>query len=86
MAVSRRDLSKKRRKAFYALLGAAATTGVASGAPTPGLEAPKQAAIAIGDAVLMVGIYNIYFDDDIEVEEVKDMLLVSRVGSCFTVS
>jgi hypothetical protein len=84
MAVSTYDLNKKRKKVLYALLGGAATTGVASGTPTPGLEAPKQAAIAIGDVVLMAGIYNIYFDDDMSVEGVKDMLLeaglVTAVG------
>jgi hypothetical protein len=84
MAVSSYDLRKKRKKVLYALLGAAATTGVASGTPTPGLEAPKQAAIAIGDVVLMASIYNIYFDDDIDADGIKDMLieagLVAAIG------
>jgi hypothetical protein len=68
------DLYKKRRNALRVLLGAAATTGAASAAPTPGLEGPKQASIAIGDVVLMASIYNVYFDDDIGIETVKDML------------
>lgn len=79
-----RELSRKRKKSLYALLGGAATAGVASGTPTPGFEAPKQAAIAIGDIVIMAGIYNIYFDDDIEIDGVKNMLLeaglVTAVG------
>lgn len=74
MTVSRRDLYKKRRNALRLLLGAAATTGAASASPTPGLEVPKQTSIAIGDVVLMASIYNIYFDDDIGIETVKDML------------
>lgn len=74
MSVSRRDLYKKRKKALYALLGAAATTGAASASPTPGLEIPKQAGIMIGDVVLMASIYNVYFDDDIGIEDVKKML------------
>jgi hypothetical protein len=84
MTVSSHGLNKKRKKALYALLGGAASTGVASGTPTPGLEAPKQAAIAIGDVAIMAGIYNIYYDDDIDVGGVKDMLveagLVAAVG------
>jgi uncharacterized protein (DUF697 family) len=74
VTVSRRDLYRKRKKALYALLGAAATTGAASASPTPGLEVPKQASIAIGDVVLMASIYNVYFDDDIGIETVKSML------------
>jgi hypothetical protein len=75
MTVSRRDLYKKRKKALYALLGAAATAGAASASPTPGLEVPKQAGVMIGDVALMAGIYNVYFEDDIGVAEVKNMLM-----------
>jgi hypothetical protein len=84
MSVTTSELNRKRKKALYALLGGAASTGVASGTPTPGFEAPKQAAIAIGDVAIMAGIYNIYFDDDVSVTGVKDMLieagLVTAVG------
>jgi hypothetical protein len=84
VTTSGRNLNKKRKKVLYTLLGGAATTGVTSGTPTPGFEAPKQAAIAIGDIALMAGIYNIYFDDDIGTDGVKSMLieagLVTAVG------
>jgi hypothetical protein len=86
--VSGRDLYKKRKKALWAILGGAATNAVASGAPTPGLETAKQAGIAVADVLLMAGVYNIYFGEDIGTGGVMDMLaeagLVAAVGGGLT--
>jgi hypothetical protein len=73
--MAKRGLYKKRKNALSTLLVGAAGTGAGSATPTPGLEAPKQAAIAVADFALMAGIYNIYFDDDIEGKEVARMLM-----------
>lgn len=43
--------------------------------PTPGWEVPKQAVVATADLVILAGIYNIYFDENVGVESIKDMLL-----------
>jgi hypothetical protein len=75
MAISRQQLTKKRKKALWALVGGAGTTGASVVIPTPGWEVPKQAVVATADIVTLAGIYNIYFDEDIGVQGVKDMLL-----------
>jgi hypothetical protein len=75
--------NKKRKKSLSALLGGAAATGTGSATPTPGLEAPKQAAIAVADVALMASVYTIYFDEDIGVQGVKDMLM--EMGLVITV-
>jgi hypothetical protein len=56
---------RKRRKALWLIVPAATLTGGTSGAPTPGLEVPKQAIVSAADIALLAGIYNVYFDEDI---------------------
>jgi hypothetical protein len=87
MTISKSELSKKRRKALWALLGGAGTTGASAVVPTPGLEIPKQAVIGAADAVLLASIYNIYYEESIESQEVKGMLLeMGLVGSASVVT
>jgi hypothetical protein len=82
MTVPVAELNKKRRNALWALVGGAGTTGASVVIPTPGFEVPKQAVVATADFVLWAAIYKIYFDDDIGVEGVKDMLLeIGLVGT-----
>jgi hypothetical protein len=69
------SLSAKRRKALWILTVGAGGTGFSSAIPTPTLEAPKQAAIALADIGLMAGIYTVYFDEDVGVDTIKDMLI-----------
>jgi hypothetical protein len=73
--MAKHGLYKKRKDALSTLLIGAAGTGAGSATPTPGLEAPKQAAIAVTDFALMAGIYNIYFDEDIGAKEVARALI-----------
>ena len=69
------NLHSKRRKALWILTVGAGGTGFSSAIPTPTLEAPKQAAIALADIGLMAGIYTVYFDEDVGVYTIKDMLI-----------
>jgi hypothetical protein len=69
------SLYSKRRKALWILTIGAGGTGFSSAIPTPTLEAPKQAAITLADIGLMAGIYNIYFDEDVDAATIKDMLI-----------
>jgi hypothetical protein len=69
------SLYSKRRKALWILTVGAGGTGFSSAIPTPSLEAPKQAAIALADIGLMAGIYTVYFDEDVGVDTIKDMLI-----------
>ena len=73
--MAKRGLYKKRKDALSTLLIGAAGTGAGSATPTPGLEAPKQAVIAIADFALMARIFDIYFDEDIEAKEVARTLM-----------
>jgi hypothetical protein len=82
--MAKRGLYKKRKNAWSTLLIGAAGTGAGSAAPTPGLEAPKQAVIAVADLALMARIYDIYFDEDIGAEEVARMLM--QEGLAITVT
>lgn len=75
MTVSMQELSRKRRKALWALIGGAGTTGASVVIPTPGWEIPKQAVVAIADLAILAEIYYIYFDENIGPERIKDMLL-----------
>lgn len=81
---SRASLMKKRRKALWLIVPAATITGGASGAPTPGLEIPKQAAVSATDIALLAGIYNVYFDEEIApasmVEVLKETGILIAVG------
>jgi len=81
---AKHGLYKKRNNALSALLIGAAGTGAGSATPTPGLEAPKQAVIAVADLALMARIYDIYFDADIGAEEVARMLM--QTGLVITVA
>jgi hypothetical protein len=72
-------LYSKRRKALWILTVGAGGTGFSSAIPTPALEAPKQAAIALADIGLMAGIYTVYFDEDVDVDTIKDMLIEAGV-------
>ena len=81
---TQRSLMKKRRKARWLIVPAATFTGGTSGAPTPGLEIPKQAAVSAADIALLAGIYNVYFDEDINpanmVEVLKEAGVLVAVG------
>jgi hypothetical protein len=74
----------KRRKALWLIVPAATATGGVSGAPTPGLEGPKQVVVSAADIALLAGIYNVYFDDDITpsnmIEVLKEAGLLIAVG------
>jgi hypothetical protein len=69
------SLYSRRRKALWILTVGAGGTGFSSAIPTPTLEGPKQAAIALADIGLMAGIYTVYFEEDVGVESIKDMLI-----------
>jgi hypothetical protein len=71
---SRLSLMSKRRKALWLIVPAATITGSASGAPTPGLEVPKQAVVSATDIALLAGIYNVYFDEDVSADRMVDIL------------
>jgi hypothetical protein len=71
---SRASLMKKRRKALWLILSTATLTGGASGAPTPGLEGPKQAVVTAADITLLAGIYNAYFDEDVSPTNMRELL------------
>jgi hypothetical protein len=64
-----KSLSQRRAEALERVLGVIGAVGILSGAPTPTLEAPKQAVITIGDALLLKSIYEVYFDDVPDGEE-----------------
>jgi hypothetical protein len=87
VAISQSELSKKRRKAAWALVGGAGTTGASAVVPTPGLEIPKQAVIGATDAVLLATIYNFYYEESIESQDLKNMLLeMGLIGSASVVT
>jgi hypothetical protein len=75
MAVSRTEINKKRRKALWTLVAGAGSTGASVVIPTPGFEVPKQVVVATADLALLALIYGIYFDEDIEVDSVRKMLI-----------
>jgi hypothetical protein len=70
----RATLMSKRWKTLWLIVPTATLTGGAAGAPTPGLEAPKQAAVSAADIALLAGIYNVYFDEDISPANMMEML------------
>ena len=87
MPISTSELKKKRRKAVWALVGGAGTTGASAVVPTPGLEIPKQAVIGATDAVLLAAIYNFYYEESIEAQDLKEMLLeLGLIGSASVVT
>ena len=57
------SLAQRRHEALGLVLGVAGGVGILSGTPTPGAELGKQAAITVGDALLLKGIYEVYFDE-----------------------
>jgi hypothetical protein len=65
----------KRVKTIGAITTTALMTGGGSGSPTPMLELPKQAVIAVGDVALCVSIYTIWFDARISPSEMGELLL-----------
>ena len=69
-----KSLSQRRRETLGLVLGVTGTVGIVSGAPTPGAELPKQAAITVGDALLLKNIYEAYFDEVPDEESVNEML------------
>ena len=87
LTASRKSLAGRRKKALWLILGAAGATGGAATTPTTGMEIPKQAAVGLGDAVLLGSIYNVYFDEEPDRESVMEMLkeagVVLAVGGGF---
>jgi hypothetical protein len=77
---TKRSLAKKRRKAIGILLAAAGGTGTVSAAPTPGLELPKQAAVGLADALVFSNIYQAYFDEELDDENLRSMLQQTGVA------
>ena len=81
------SLFKRRKKTLWIVLGAAGACGSASSAPTAGLEIPKQAAVGLGDMVLLASIYNVYFEEepgqDRMIEMLKEAGVVLAVGGGF---
>lgn len=79
-----KSLAKKRRDTALLIVGAAAGTGAASSAPTVSVEIPKQFAIGAADLVLCAGIYRIYFDQEIESDDIWRLIteagLVTAAG------
>jgi uncharacterized protein (DUF697 family) len=72
---SRPLLMRKRWKTLALIVPAAAITGTASGAPTPGFEIPKQmAAVSTADIKLMAQIYKVYFGEDITTANMTELL------------
>lgn len=69
------SITKKRFQTMGAIVTAALGAGSASALPTPTLELPKQAVIAISDITLCASIYTIWFDRRVTTEEMQDMLL-----------
>lgn len=74
---SRLSLMKKRKSALWLIVPTATVTGGASGAPTPALELPKQLVVTAADVALLAGIYNVYFDEDIEPANMIELLMHS---------
>jgi hypothetical protein len=71
----------KRIKTIGAITTAALATSAGSGTPTPMLELPKQAVIAVGDLALCVTIYTIWFDARISNDEMRGLLLDAGIAA-----
>jgi hypothetical protein len=78
MASSRLE---KRVKTAAAITTAALAMGGGSGTPTPMLELPKQAVIAVGDLALCVAIYAIWFDVRISTDAMRGLLLDAGIAT-----
>ena len=69
------SLRKKRVQTLSVICAAALASGGASGAPTPGVELPKQGAIAAADLALCVTIYGIWFDGRVTNQQMLDLMV-----------
>jgi uncharacterized protein (DUF697 family) len=74
------SFSKERRRIIQILLGAAAANGGLSAAPTPGVEGPKQVAIGLADVLVFSGIYQAYFDKELDEQSLQSLLMDTGVA------
>jgi hypothetical protein len=71
----------KRTRTLLTIGAAALGTGGVSAAPTIGAEVPKQGVIAIGDLVMCTKIYEIWFDERVTTEQLRDILIDAGLAS-----
>ncbi len=71
----------KRQRTLLVIGGATLGTGGVSAAPTIGAEVPKQGAITQGDLHMCVRIYAIWFGVTLSTEEMRQMLLDSKLAT-----
>lgn len=74
------SFSKERRKVKQILLGAAAANGGLSATPTPTVEGPKQVAIGLADILVFSGIYEAYFDEELDEQSLQRLLMDTGVA------
>ncbi len=67
-------LTKKRTNSALAVLAASGAGGFGTFAPTPSIELHKQVLIGSADIAMCVGIWKIYFDEEIGEKSVLEML------------
>ena len=68
------NLEQKKGKAFYAIFAAVVGSGITGTSPTPNWEIPKQLGLVAGDIGLCLGIYQIYFSDQLSEQRLIDLL------------
>jgi len=78
-------LQKKQRKSLALILEFALGSTAASSVPTPAFEVSKQIILAAADVTLCWNIYALYYDEDLSVENIVELLkragIVTSVGT-----
>ncbi len=86
------DIGKKRLEATFAIASYAVGSGTATGAPTPGVELPKQLILTISDISMYFSIWKIYFEEDLSSKGLTEMLTdlgliaIAATGSAYVVT
>ena len=78
-------LQKKQRKSLTLILEFALGSTAASSIPTPAFEVSKQIILAAADVTLCWSIYALYYDEDLSVENIVELLkragIITSVGT-----
>ena len=68
------SVEQKKRKAFFSIFGVTIGAGITGASPIPSLELSKQLGLAAADIGLCLGIYQIYFGDQLGEQELTALL------------
>ena len=85
MTMPELTLQKKQKKSLTLILEFALGSTAASSIPTPAFEVSKQIILAAADVTLCWSIYALYYDEDLSVENIVELLkragIITSVGT-----